>query len=99
MRDLAQFVKETVPNCEIEIADGAGPDTRCYRASFDKIHQVFPNFKTKWTARMGVQQCYESYKKHGLGREEYEGIKYKRIAHIMNLIEEGKLNSDLRWQQ
>ena len=93
MRDLAQFVKEVVPNCEIEIADGAGPDERCYRASFDKIHRVFPEFQTKWTAKMGVEQCYQSYVKHGLNREEYEGIKYKRIAHIMNLIEKGKLDS------
>ncbi|MDH5699077.1 MAG: SDR family oxidoreductase [Nitrospirota bacterium] len=98
MRDLAQFVKEVVPNCEIEIAEGAGPDERCYRASFDKIHRVFPEFKTKWTARMGVEQCYQSYVKHGLNREEYEGIKYKRIAHIMNLIEEGKLDTNLRWK-
>lgn len=98
MRDLAQFVKETVPNCEIEYAEGAGPDTRCYRVNFDKIHRVFPEFKTTWTAKEGVMQCYESYVKYGLGIDEYEGIKYKRIAHIKNLIAEGKLSTDLRWQ-
>jgi len=98
MRDLAQYVKEVVPNCEIQIAEGAGPDARCYRANFDKIHSVFPDFKTKWTAKKGAEQCYQSYLKHGLGREEYEGVKYKRIAHIMNLIEEGKLDTNLRWK-
>ena len=98
MRDLAQFVKETVPNCEIDYADGAGPDTRCYRVNFDKIHRVFPDFKTKWNAKKGVEQCYESYLKHGLNKDDYEGIKYKRIAHIMNLIADGKLDSELRWQ-
>lgn len=98
MRDLAQMVKETVPNCVIETEDGAGPDERCYRANFDKIHRVFPDFKTKWTARKGVEECYESYLKHGLGIDEYEGIKYKRIAHIENLIKEGKLDTNLRWQ-
>ena len=97
MRDLASFVKDVVPNCEIDYADGAGPDTRCYRVNFDKIHKVFPDFKTKWNARQGVVQCYESYKKHGLNKDDYEGIKYKRIAHIKNLIAEGKLDSDLRW--
>lgn len=98
MRDLAQMVKETVPNCVIEYEDGAGPDERCYRANFDKIHRVFPEFKTKWTALKGVEQCYQSYLKHGLGIDEYEGIKYKRIAHIKNLIAEGKLDTNLRWQ-
>lgn len=98
MRDLAKMVEETVPNCAIETEDGAGPDERCYRANFDKIHRVFPNFKTKWTARMGVEQCYQSYLKHGLNSEEYEGVKYKRIAHIEQLIADGKLDTNLRWQ-
>lgn len=97
MRDLANMVKEVVPNCEIEYADDAGPDTRCYRANFDKIHKVFPDFKTRWTARKGVEECYNSYVKFGLNRDEYEGIKYKRIAYIENLIAEGKLDSNLVW--
>jgi nucleoside-diphosphate-sugar epimerase len=98
MRDLAQFVKEIVPDCDIDYEDGGGPDERCYRANFDKIHRVFPTFKTKWTARMGVQECYDSYVKHGLNKDEYEGIKYKRIAYIQNLIEKNKLDTNLRWQ-
>lgn len=98
MRDLAQFVKETVPNCEVEYAEDAGPDPRSYRVNFDKIHRAFPDFKTKWTARKGVEQCYESYLRFGLSKDDYEGIRYKRIAHIMNLIEEGKLDRNLVWQ-
>ncbi len=97
MRDLAKLVKETVPNCEIEYADDAGPDTRSYRVNFDKIHRVFPDFKPKWTARKGVEQCYESYVKNGLRKDDYEGVKYKRIAHIKNLIAEHKLDENLRW--
>ncbi len=98
MRDLANFVKEIVPNCELEYAEGAGPDTRCYRVNFDKIHRVFPEFKTQWTAKMGVEQCYNSYVKYGLNLDDYEGIKYKRIAHIKNLIEQRMLDTHLRWQ-
>jgi nucleoside-diphosphate-sugar epimerase len=97
MRELAEFVRETVPNCEIDYADGAGPDTRSYRVNFDKIHNVFPDFKTKWTAKQGVEQCYESYVKFGLDKDDYEGIKFKRVAHIKDLISAGKLDTDLRW--
>jgi len=98
MKELAQFVKETVPNCEIDYVEDAGPDERSYRVSFDKIHRVFPEFKTKWTAKKGVEECYQSYLKHGLNKDDYEGIKYKRIAHIKMLIADGKLDSNLRWQ-
>ena len=99
MRELADFVQEIVPNCKIEFSEGAGPDPRCYRANFDKIHRVFPDFKTKWTARMGVQQCYDSYRNIGLQRDDYEGVRYMRIAHIQKLIADGKLGTDLRWRQ
>ncbi len=98
MRDLAVYVKEVVPNCELEYSKDAGPDPRCYRVNFDKIHKTFPDFKTRWTAKKGVEQCYQSYLKHGLQKDEYEGIRYKRIAHIENLIKEGKLDINLRWQ-
>jgi len=97
MRDLANFTKEIVPDCELSYAEGAGPDTRCYRVNFDKIHKTFPDFATAWTARKGVEECYTSYKTIGLKRDEYEGIKYKRIAHIKNMLEQGKLDNDLRW--
>jgi len=97
MRDLALLVKEIVPDCEIEYADDAGPDKRSYRVNFDKIQKVFPEFRLRWTARQGVEQCYESYVEHGLGKDDYEGIKYKRIAHIKNLIAEHKLDENLRW--
>jgi nucleoside-diphosphate-sugar epimerase len=97
MRELAALVQEIVPRCSLEFSPDAGPDPRCYRVNFDKITQVLPSFKRRWTARQGVQQCYDSYRKYGLQRDEYEGVRYKRIAHIENLIAEGKLDSNLRW--
>lgn len=98
MRELAAFVKDVVPQCEIDYAEDAGPDTRSYRVNFDKIHSVFPDFELKWNAKQGVQQCYDSYREYGLNKDDYEGVKYKRIAHIENLIKEGRLDLNLRWQ-
>ena len=34
VRDLADIVRETFPGCEIEYAEGAGPDPRSYRVDF-----------------------------------------------------------------
>lgn len=98
MRELADFVQEVVPNCKLEFSADAGPDPRCYRVNFDKLHRVFPDFKAKWTAKRGVQECYDSYRKFGLQRDDYEGVRYKRIAHIEKLMADGKLGTDLRWR-
>jgi nucleoside-diphosphate-sugar epimerase len=98
IRDLAEIVKETVPGCTIEFAEGAGPDKRCYRADFSRITRELPSFKPQWDARRGARELYDAYKKVDLRVEDFEGPKYKRIDHIQGLLASGRLNSDLRWQ-
>ncbi|MEM6451192.1 MAG: NAD(P)-dependent oxidoreductase [Cyanobacteria bacterium P01_D01_bin.105] len=98
IRELADMVKEIVPDCRIEYAPDAGPDKRCYRVDCSKIKQVLPDFDPQWNARKGVIELYEAYKKVGLTLEEFEGNRYQRIAHIKSLIADGKLGEDLRWK-
>ncbi len=98
IRDLAQIVKETVPNCRVEYAPDAGPDKRCYRVDCSKRAKVFPNFKPQWNARKGAEELYQVYQKVGLTLEEFEGTKYQRIAHIKYLISNELLDGELRWQ-
>ncbi|MDJ0517927.1 MAG: SDR family oxidoreductase [Okeania sp. SIO2F4] len=98
IRELADIVKETVPNCEIEYAKDAGPDKRCYRVDCSYIMETLPEFQPQWDARKGAKELYEAYKKVGLTLEEFEGPKYQRIAHIKKLLQEEKLNTNLRWQ-
>jgi nucleoside-diphosphate-sugar epimerase len=98
MREIAEIVKEVVPGCEIEYAPDAGPDKRCYRVDCNKISYTLHEFKPQWTARRGIEQLYEEYKKVGLSLEEFEGPKYKRIAHIKQLVSEGVLDDSLRWK-
>ena len=96
VRELAEIVKETVHGTEIEYAADAGPDKRCYRVDCSKIRRVLPAFQPVWDARKGAQELYETYKRIGLTVEEFEGIRYKRIAHIRSLIAEGALDETLR---
>jgi nucleoside-diphosphate-sugar epimerase len=97
MREIAEMVKEIVPGCEIGFAPDAGPDKRCYRVDCNKIARQLHNFKPQWTARQGIEQLYEAYKTVGLNLEEFEGPKFKRIAHVKQLVEEGILDEELRW--
>jgi nucleoside-diphosphate-sugar epimerase len=97
IRDLAEIVKETVPGCQIEYAQDAGPDKRTYRVDFSKIARVLPEFKPQWDARRGARELYEAYKKHALRLEDFEGPRYKRIDHIKQLLADGRLDASLRW--
>ena len=99
IREIAEIVKETVPGCEIEFAEGAGPDKRNYRVDFGKIARVLPDFQPQWDARKGARQLYEAYKSVGLKLEDFEGPRYRRIDQIRQLMASGELDADLRWKQ
>lgn len=93
---IAEIVADVVPDCRLEYADDAGPDTRCYRVSFAKIASALPAFKPEWDARKGAEQLYNAYKGSGLTLEEFEGPRYQRISHIRKLLQDGLLDADLR---
>ncbi|MHC1949236.1 SDR family oxidoreductase [Bradyrhizobium sp. UFLA06-06] len=96
IRDLAKIVANVVPGCQIEFADGAGPDTRSYRVSFEKIRTRLPEFKPQWDAKMGAEQLYKAYRASGITLEEFEGPRYQRISHVNKLLADGVLDADLR---
>ncbi len=97
IRELAEIVQDVVPNCRVEFADDAGPDKRCYRVDCNRIATELHAFKPQWTAHQGVVELYETYKKVGLTLDEFEGEKFKRIAHLQKLVKDKKLDETLRW--
>ena len=96
IREIAEIVASVVPDCRLEFAEDAGPDTRSYRVSFEKLATVLPEAKPKWDARAGAEQLYAAYKASNLTSAEFEGPRYQRIAHIRQLMEMGVLDTDLR---
>lgn len=99
IRQLADFVKDTVPNCEVKFADGAEPDKRNYKVDFSKYARTFTDHQLRWNARRGTQSIYEFYHKNTLQKDEYEGPRYKRIAQIKYLLRTGQLDENLRWRK
>lgn len=97
VRQLADFVQQTIPNCEISFAGDASPDLRNYRVNFDKFEKTFPDFALQWNALDGARSIYDSYAKFGLDKDDYEGPKYKRIAQLKSLIASGQLDETMRW--
>jgi nucleoside-diphosphate-sugar epimerase len=98
IRDLAEIVRETVPGCEIEFAQDAGPDTRCYRVDFSRISTVLPEFRPQWDARKGAQELCDAYRRVGLKLDDFEGARYRRIDQIRGLLQSHKLDGTLRWR-
>ena len=91
-----KIAAKAVPGCRIDYAPDAGPDTRSYRVSFEKINRVLPAFKPQWDAAKGAEELYQAYRSANLDLAQFEGPKYQRIGHIRQLMLSGDLTADLR---
>lgn len=92
--ELAEIVAETVPNCTIDYAEGAGPDKRSYRVDCAKIARDIPGFKPIWDARKGALQLYDAVQLFDLKTEDFEGRHFIRLAQLEALIDEKSLDLD-----
>src|SRR5262249_4674338 len=99
VRQVAEIVHETVPECSLEIAGEGGPDHRSYRVDFSKFVLTFPGFEYAWTVRSGARELVDAYERVDLTLEEFEGDAYSRINRLRRLLDEGLLDKDLRWQE
>ena len=96
IREIAEIVAETVPDCRIEYAPDAGPDLRCYRVDCSKAIDMLPEFEPQWTVRKGAQELYDVYQQVGLTLDEFEGTRFSRIAHLRSLIDGKIITNELR---
>jgi len=99
IREIAGIVKKVMPECELEFAEGAGPDKRTYRVDCSKAMEKLSGFKVMWNAEKGARELNEAYARYGITLEDFEGPRYKRIDHVKLLIKEGKLDDKLRWKE
>jgi nucleoside-diphosphate-sugar epimerase len=97
IREVAAIVEEVVPGSRVTFADNAGPDLRNYRVSCERLETTVPGYRPTWTVRRGVEQMLAAYLEHGLSLEDLTGWRLQRIARVMRLLEEGRLDGSLRW--
>ena len=51
VNELAEIVRELIPNSAIRYSGTSSPDPRNYRVDFSKIQQRAPAFRPVWAAR------------------------------------------------
>lgn len=96
VRDIAKIVHEAIPGSKLTFAADAQPDSRNYRVDCGHISRTLHGYKPQWTCRRGVEQLLEAYEAENITLEDFEGERFKRIAHIQKLISDGVLSGDLR---
>lgn len=98
VQELAEIVRETIPNATVTYAGKTGPDPRNYRVDFTKLITLLPDFQPQWNARLGVQQLYQAYQDYDLTLEDFQGRKYIRLNQLKYLLNTNCLDGQLRWR-
>ena len=97
IREVAELVREVVPNCEVAFAAGASSDTRDYKVDFGKIERELPGFAATWTLRKGIEELYAAYSGAHLDESTWNGPRYYRLPTVKGLQERGVLDEQLRF--
>ena len=73
-------------------------DQRTYRTSFAKFATAFPDFGFEFTPATGARELAGSLRDVGLTHEQYVSDAFTRLKRIGRLIEDGRLDDELRWR-
>jgi len=97
VKDIARQVEKIVSNSAVEILNKTGSDERTYKVDFSKIKRTLPEFKPTWNLRKGIEEIYQAYKNFGLIQEDLQSAKFFRVRWIKHLMEQNKLDRNLKW--
>ena len=96
IRELANYISEIIPNCEIVI-ESSDKDNRSYRVSFEKIYSEL-NFKCSLNVVDGIKDLVRSFDEIKLSDENFNSRNYTRIKQIEYLINNNQINDYFYWR-
>jgi nucleoside-diphosphate-sugar epimerase len=97
IREVAEIVAGVFPGCAVTVGD-RGSDSRSYRVSFDRIHEVLPEFRCDWDAARGARELLEIFERVGLREEDFRSRQFTRLKQIEYLLTSGQIDGDFHWR-
>lgn len=94
--EIANLISDAT-GVEVKIKEGASPDSRNYRVSFDRFTEDFKNWTPKFDTKAGVNDLVENLKRYSFQEAGLGDSAFRRLPRILEKIEAGRLNNDLYW--
>jgi nucleoside-diphosphate-sugar epimerase len=96
VRELAEIVERTVPDCTVEFAGSRDPDPRSYCVDFAKLARTLEDLRLSWTAERGAQELLDGYNAAGMTYADFDGPRFTRLKRLRERIDAGDLDETLR---
>jgi nucleoside-diphosphate-sugar epimerase len=94
VREIAEIVASVFPGCEVTVGPPGGDN----RVSFDKIATKLPEFKARWTARMGAEELRRLFERVEMSPEIYEFRAFTRLKQMKYLQRTRQVDEELYWR-
>jgi nucleoside-diphosphate-sugar epimerase len=87
VRDIAEAVKQLVPEAEIVYTGEVGPDPRSYRVDFTLLGRLLPDFRPEYTLETGLAELDREMRRHRFGRNEWDGPRFVRLRWLRDRLD------------
>jgi len=82
VKDVADLVQKYLPNATIVFTGEVGEDPRNYRVKFDRLNEMFPDFKLEYNLESGMKELFEKYNEHNFTQDDFEGEQFVRLKTL-----------------
>ena len=97
VKDLAEAAQKCVPGSSLVFTGEHGSDSRTYKVSFNKIlTELKDYYHPEWDLMRGGKELIEVFKQVNLTEEDFRGRKFIRINQLKHLIQENKVDGNLK---
>jgi nucleoside-diphosphate-sugar epimerase len=94
--EIANLISDAT-GVEVKIKDGASPDSRNYRVSFDRFSEDFPAWEAKFDTAGGVNDLVANLQKYKFTEAALTDSSFRRLPRIIEHLDAKDLNTDLYW--
>lgn len=82
VKDIADMVKELIPQATIVFTGEMGADPRSYRVNFDLLGELLPHFTVEYSLWKGLEELYKQFVDRGFSKQDFLGDKFFRLRSI-----------------
>lgn len=97
VKEILQEIEKQLPQCKVIYTGEHGKDTRSYKVSFNKFHNIFPHVKQNWPIRKSIKDIILELKKRRFGKKEFYLGNYTRLSVLKDLVQTKKIDANLNW--
>jgi nucleoside-diphosphate-sugar epimerase len=97
VRELAEAVARVIPGTKISINEGAQPDRRSYRVSFDQFMKLAPEFQPSIDLNTAIVELKDGMKAINFNNRDFRNSQLIRLNMLKRLKTAGLITENLEW--